>query len=184
MGDVVTTSDRTAVPEYAQAPDGSELATRLEATFRLLARRLYGAETGVHRSGLDRASSAVLSVLAENDAIRPSDVAIALELDLSTISRRLIQLEDLQLIRKTKDETDGRAYRLSITEHGLADLLETRARRAALLNSIFEQWDDADRERLLALTSRLLAGLGGAPTPGQRREPANTSTTDSIGATL
>jgi DNA-binding MarR family transcriptional regulator len=145
---------------------GSDLAARLEVTFRLLGKRIYLASWRQLRTvnpGLDQASVPLLAALEEHDDARPSDVSAAVELDLSTVSRQLRQLERLGLARRRPDGKDGRACRLSLTGQGRDCLSAVRASRAAMLDEVFGDWPAAERRELLRLLDLLLAGLATLP---------------------
>jgi DNA-binding MarR family transcriptional regulator len=157
----VTRSGSSAV-----RPEGSDLAARLEFTFRLLGKRIYLASTRQLRAvtpGLDNASIPLLAALEEQDDVRPSDAAVAVELHLSTVSRQLRQLEGLGLVSRRPDGDDGRACRISLTEQGRKSLSLVRASRALMLDEVFRGWPEDDRQDLLRLLDRLLAGLAVLP---------------------
>ena len=144
----------------------SDLAARLELTFRLLGKRIYLTSPGQLRTicpGLDKASIPLLVVLEERADARPSDLAFAVELDLSTVSRHLRQLEVLGLVTRRPDGADGRACRISLTAQGRDSLSTVRANRAVMLDEIFRGWPDAERHELRRLLDRLLAGLAALP---------------------
>jgi DNA-binding MarR family transcriptional regulator len=154
------------VPLTAADPQASDLATRLERTFQLLGRRIYLPSVRHLRAanpGLDKASVPLLATLEEHGDARPSDVAVAVELDLSTVSRQLRHLEQLGLVTRRPDGDDGRASRISLTAQGLASLGFVRANRAATLDEVFRDWPDDERRQLLTLLDRLLAGLAALP---------------------
>lgn len=147
---------------------GSDLAARLELTFRLLGKRIYRArehQLNADSAGLDKASVPLLSALEEHDSARPSDVAAAVELDLSTVSRQVRQLERLGLVTRRPDGEDRRACRISLTSRGRTSLAAVRASRAAMLDEVFSGWPDADRLDLQRLLDRLMAGLAALPWP-------------------
>jgi DNA-binding MarR family transcriptional regulator len=145
------------------AAAGSDLAARLELTFRLLGKRIYRASERQLHADPDKASVPLLAVLEEHDSARPSDVAAAVELDLSTVSRQLRQLERIGLVSRRPDGDDGRACRISLTARGSASLARVRASRAAMLDEVFSSWPDTERVRLQHLLDRLLAGLAALP---------------------
>ncbi len=149
----------------ARSP-GSDLAGQLEQAFRLLGKRIYLPSVRQMRAvnpGLDKASIPLLATLGEQDDVRPSDVAAAAELDPSTVSRQLHQLERLGLVSRRPDGEDGRASRISLTAHGRDSLAMVRASRATMLDTVFRGWPDEDRRHLLRLLDRLLAGLAALP---------------------
>jgi DNA-binding MarR family transcriptional regulator len=158
----------------AVRPPGSDLAARLELTFRLLGKRIYLASMRQLRAvnpGLDQASIPLLASLEEHDDVRPSDVSAAVELDLSTVSRQLGRLERLGLVTRRPDGKDGRACRMSLTAQGRNCLSDVRASRAAMLDEVFGDWPDAERRDLLRLLDLLLASL--AALPGTTSPPPN-----------
>jgi DNA-binding MarR family transcriptional regulator len=147
----------------------SDLAGRLEATFRLLGKRIY--RISPRRAfddvpALDLSSIALLAVLEDYDELRPSDIAAILEIDLSTVSRRLHQLEELGRVARRADDGDGRVSHIRLTADGRASLAAVRADRARMLDDVLVEWPDADRSRLNALLKRLhndLAAMPSAP---------------------
>jgi DNA-binding MarR family transcriptional regulator len=165
-------ANKRTVGEVADPP-GSELAARLESAFRLLGTRIYLPslrQLSAHNDGLDRASLPVLSALEEQGELRPSDVAAAVELDLSTVSRQLRQLQDVGLVARRADSVDGRARRVSLTPEGRESLVRVRASRARMLGDLFRDWPKADRE---------LVGLNALPAkPSPARRPQEEDVTD------
>jgi len=152
---------------------GSRLATHLEMTFRLLGKRIYGPggrRASSIRPGLENAGVSLLATLEAEDGLRPSDIATSLELDQSTVSRQLRQLEALGLVSRRSDDDDGRASRIHLTSDGRSSLGAVRSARAAMLDDVFAAWPQADRERLIELLDRLLDNLATLPAPG-REEP-------------
>jgi DNA-binding MarR family transcriptional regulator len=140
----------------------AELAVRLERTFRLLGRRIYWPSlrgVGAVDQNIDRASVPVLGVLEMKGDLRPSDLAAALELDPSTVSRQLRQLEDLQLVHRTADQSDGRASRIGLTDEGRAALNAVRIARAALLEAVLVDWSETQRQQLHDLLDHLSESL-------------------------
>ncbi|MDT4922781.1 MAG: hypothetical protein QOG01_494 [Pseudonocardiales bacterium] len=147
-------------------PAASDLALRLESAFRLLGKRIYLPSVHEMRAlnrDLDRASIPLLAALEERDDLRPSDVAAAVELDLSTVSRQLRQLEMMGLVTRRPDSVDGRARRLTLTTEGRQALQRIRGSRAAMLDEVFHDWPEAERAGLLRLLDRLLVGLNALP---------------------
>ena len=162
--------------DLAVRPPGHELAAQLELTFRLLGKRIYLASLNQLRAiypGLDKACVPLLAALDEHDGARPSAVASAVELDLSTVSRHLRQLEQLGLVTRRPDGEDGRACQITLTARGRDCLSMVRASRAAMLDEVFRGWPDIERHNLGTLLDRLLAGL--AALPVTTSQPADSS---------
>ena len=120
----------------------------------------------------------LLATLEEHADARPSDVAAALELDLSTVSRQLHHLEQLGLVSRRRDGDDGRASRISLTAQGRESVQFVRAHRASTLDEVFHDWPDDERHQLLTLLDRLLTGLAALPGP----PPSATNGAGELGA--
>jgi DNA-binding MarR family transcriptional regulator len=54
---------------------------------------------------------------------------------------------------------------IGLTPAGRGNLATVRQARAALLEDVLAQWNEADREQLQALLDRLLESLAALPTP-------------------
>jgi DNA-binding MarR family transcriptional regulator len=142
----------------ATDPGGSEslssLSDALLAVTRAVAR---------HRGQgpLDRAAVAVLARVVAEGPLRVSDVASALGLDLSTVSRQVQTLTDGGYVAKEPDPGDRRASQVTATGAGRAALDAVRADRAATLGRALAGWEPGDRERLRVLLARLADDLEG-----------------------
>lgn len=108
----------------------------------------------------DRAGLAVLHILEHAGELRLSELAGALGLDPSTVSRQVRALEDSGLVTRREDPADRRAYHLALTGTGLAALGDVRQRRRELLAAALADWRPRDRERLAGLLGRLADDLG------------------------
>ena len=138
----------------------------LQATndqFQELANALLGASHLLLRHPLrgdpEPAAFMVLSLVCQSTSARPSDVAAAMRLDLSTISRHVQALESDGYLTKVKDPQDGRSYRLKVTTAGRAILAEAAARRAEFFRQATAHWPRKDFGTLVALLTRLAADL-------------------------
>lgn len=83
---------------------------------------------------------------------RVSDIAAALHLDVSTVSRQVSQLVAKGFVERLPDASDGRAHVLALTTSGRELLVEIRARRNTWLDEVTSEWsaaDLADLDRLL-----------------------------------
>jgi DNA-binding MarR family transcriptional regulator len=103
---------------------------------------------------LDFSVVPILKVLSTCGAMRLSSLAEALELDASTVSRHVKQLEDRGYLGRTSDPDDGRASRIEVTDSGRDALLQHISRRKALLTTVLERWSDAERETLRDVLDR------------------------------
>jgi DNA-binding MarR family transcriptional regulator len=96
------------------------------------------------------------------DGMRVSDLAAKLQLDASTVSRQIKQLQDKGLLERTPDPADGRASLVQLSEHGQAVMHAGFKRRLERIQSVLDTWDDADREQLRVLLARLATDLSNA----------------------
>jgi len=109
---------------------------------------------------LDVASYAVLVTLSDLAAtmpggVRASDVAEALRLHKSTMSRNLAVLERLGLVQRETSEQDARALDLSLTPSGRTSLDAAISARRQRLSDALGRWSTQDVDDL----ARLLAHL-------------------------
>jgi len=75
---------------------------------------------------------------------RVSDIAAALHLDVSTVSRQVSQLVAKGFVERLADASDGRAHVLALTAPGRELLVEIRERRNTWLAEVTSGWSDAD----------------------------------------
>lgn len=138
----------------------------LQATnyqFHELASTLLGASHLLLRHPLrgdpEPAAFTVLHLVCQSAPARLSDVAAAMRLDLSTISRHVQALESHGYLAKIKDARDGRSYRLKVTSAGRKAVGEARARRAEFFRQATAHWPRKDFRTLVMLLSRLAEDL-------------------------
>ena len=118
---------------------------------RLMRQRVVGDQ-------LEPAAYWVLKHL-DRGSLRITELASSVQLDTSTASRHVSQLERGGLVGRSQDPDDGRAQRIDLTPEGRAQLHASLARRREALTSAFATWDDADMADLDRLLSRLAADI-------------------------
>jgi DNA-binding MarR family transcriptional regulator len=108
---------------------------------------------------VDPAQASLLYTLKVHGSMRLGDVAEAMKLDASTISRHVQQLGDRGLIERELDPEDARARIIVLTAAGRSSLKHTFDQRRAFITEAMSGWDDEQRERLrddlVRLTERL-----------------------------
>jgi DNA-binding MarR family transcriptional regulator len=109
---------------------------------------------------VDPSQAALLYTLKCRGAMRLGDIADAMQLDASTVSRHVQQLGDRGFIDREPDPVDGRARIIALSRAGAASLKKTFDQRRAFLTATLADWDDADRERLRLDLTRLTTSLG------------------------
>jgi len=110
--------------------------------------------------------------LMGHDGMRLSDLAAAVELDASTVSRQIKQLEDKGIVERASDPDDGRASLIRITAAGREVMQAALRRRFERLKIVLEPWSQHDRDLLQDLLTRLAADLREA---NDRQESTPTS---------
>jgi DNA-binding MarR family transcriptional regulator len=150
----------TARPEPPIAPDSrdEQVLVALERALRMAAKRVFTLPLDASRQ-IDRSGYVVLSILIDRGELRLSDVAAALELDASTVSRQVRQLDAAGLVTRRADPADGRATLLAATEAGKNLSSELQRLRVDRLGAALAGWSAADRRHLVRLTERLGSDL-------------------------
>lgn len=130
----------------------STLLRRARSAQMLLARRVH---PEMDAAGYALISQIDLGTAGGRPGVRASDVAQALGLDKSTVSRGISQLESLGLIERVGDPDDGRARLLRMTVTGAERFGAMRSQRQAEFRAILERWDSPDLADLARLLARL-----------------------------
>lgn len=146
-------------PAGAVTADDDTIAA-LESALHSLARRLrqallkdYLARQAGH--DLDQAGLAVLYVLqAEKASPRITDVAARLGIDPPAVTRKAQQLERLDLVSRTRDADDARAFRLRLTPEGERRLSSFQLARHQWLTSVLTGWTPGECQELARLMGR------------------------------
>ncbi|MFC5264685.1 MarR family winged helix-turn-helix transcriptional regulator [Kribbella qitaiheensis] len=130
----------------------SILLRRARSAQMLLARRVH---PEMDAAGYALISQIELGTASGRPGVRASDVAQALGLDKSTVSRGLTHLETLGLIERVGDPDDGRARLLRLTATGAEGYGAMRAQRQTEFRAILDRWDTPDLADLARLLARL-----------------------------
>jgi DNA-binding MarR family transcriptional regulator len=134
----------------------STLFRRARSAQMLLARRVH---PEMDAAGYALISQIELGTAGGGPGVRASDVAQAIGLDKSTVSRGLTHLESLGLIERIEDPDDGRARLLRLTATGAAGFNAMRIQRQTEFRAILARWDTPDLASLAELLSRLNTDL-------------------------
>lgn len=108
---------------------------------------------------IDPAQATLLYALKCHGAMRLGDLAEAMKLDASTVSRHVQQLGDHGMIDREPDPEDGRARIIALSDAGAASLARTFDERRTFLTAALHDWSDTDRRRLREDLERLTAAL-------------------------
>src|SRR5579884_2494565 len=104
---------------------------------------------------LEASLDALCGVLAARGAMRFTDLAEALWLDKSTVTRQVTTLEHLGFVERTPDPSDGRAALVGLTDDGRDILNRSRQARREGTSELLADWDIDDVTTFAALLERL-----------------------------
>ncbi|HEU4514771.1 MAG TPA: MarR family transcriptional regulator [Nocardioidaceae bacterium] len=142
-----------ADPRSHDEPTTAEEAVML--TLARLGRRMRQRMPGEE---LDFGTILLMKALV-HDPLRLTDLAAAVELDASTVSRQVRHLEDRGLLERTGDPDDRRASRIGLSPEGRTRLEAGARRRREYVGHLLDDWPPEDREQLRLLLNRLLDKL-------------------------
>ncbi len=124
----------------------------LEAELTRLVRRSHSYRTP--GPTLERGSYAVLDLLVERGPVRASDLAPALDLDLSTVSRQVSGLIEAGLVLREADPRDGRAHLLVPSAQGRVLLHRVREQRRNAVREVVHGWEPAEVRSFAGMLAR------------------------------
>jgi homoprotocatechuate degradation regulator HpaR len=110
--------------------------------------------------GINEQQWRVIRVLAEHDSLDASDLAAKANILAPSLTRMIRSMDDRGLIRRGKDQGDGRRVVLSITLQGRA-LIEAVAPDTARIYAAIDAEFGAERMAALLALLDELAGLRG-----------------------
>ncbi len=128
----------------------------------------------------------VLKRLAQGPA-RSGDLACALGVSPSAVSRAVATVEQLGYVHRTPDPADARASLLALTPEGAGELDRQHRAHARLVGAVLAGWDDAKAQTVLegiaeldSALSRAVAQMrtGGMPDHVAALAPASELLTD------
>jgi DNA-binding MarR family transcriptional regulator len=136
--------------------DPAELAARM----RLAIARIHRQLRQDTNDGLTLTQLSTLVRVEEHEPVRPGHLATLEGISPSTLTRLIATLEELGLINRLTDPTDGRVSFLRLTDIGREALERIRSRRTAQLMQRLSSLSEADREQLVTALP-VLEQLGG-----------------------
>ncbi|MDL5157694.1 MarR family winged helix-turn-helix transcriptional regulator [Actinomycetospora termitidis] len=109
--------------------------------------------------GVERAAYVLLARLVISGPHRSNALAEAVHSDPSTVSRQVAALVRIGYVERRPDPADGRACLLAATAEGHRVFEANRDLRNRWISDVTSDWDEADRERLVALMDRFTTAL-------------------------
>jgi DNA-binding MarR family transcriptional regulator len=125
--------------------------------------RLRQRVTAAVGAGVDFAAFPLLARVSMWGPIRPSDLSERVGLDLSTVSRRIADLERAELLRRTPDPGDRRAHLLEVTGKGRRVVRRLRDVRRGLLEEALRGWSTQEIRALADSLDRFTSALADLP---------------------
>ena len=111
---------------------------------------------------LERGSYVLLAHLGRAGSARSADLARALHLNASTVSRQVAAVGREGLIDRIPDPADHRAFEVRLTSHGRVVLARLREMKLRRLHAAFETWSEQEVRTFALALRRLNEGLDSA----------------------
>ncbi len=140
-----------AAQEQPQSPEEAVIGLLMQAGRRLRTRH--------PDDEVDPSTFPLAKQLMCHDGIRLCDLAARVELDASTVSRQIKQLEDKGLVERTPDPDDGRASLIHLSAAGHRTMQASFQRRLERIKTVLGPWAQHDKDLLQELLTRLAADL-------------------------
>lgn len=99
----------------------------------------------------DLSAFLVFNQLIYRGAARPTDLADALEISSSHMSKIIIRLEQAGLVLRAPARADNRAVEVGLTDQGRAAGHRITQASSRLFERIFQGWDEHDQSELVRL---------------------------------
>lgn len=135
----------SAVTDSAAADDARDAATlEVEQGISLLfnaTKTRIRALSDLFHADLQPAGFTILRYILAHGPVRGGDVAVAVGMDKSAVSRQLTVLREMELLETRPDPLDGRAALLVATEVAKSALVEFRHSVKAEYFKTLESWD-------------------------------------------
>ncbi|MCQ9162601.1 MULTISPECIES: MarR family winged helix-turn-helix transcriptional regulator [unclassified Arthrobacter] len=97
----------------------------------------------------------VLTILSQSGPIQQIALAHKVDADKAAMSRSIKQLEELGLVARTPDPSDGRAHLVAMTDQAHTRFDATQAQARKVLYDRLAEWDTGEVRRFAELLDRL-----------------------------
>jgi DNA-binding MarR family transcriptional regulator len=102
----------------------------------------------------DAATLAILNIVAAHPKVRPSDIASALDVNQSSITRQMQKFEHRGLVRLSASPEDGRSCHILLTTPGRNEMRRLQAIGLDRFALFVKNWDARDVQTLTRLLAR------------------------------
>jgi DNA-binding MarR family transcriptional regulator len=150
--------ERDGAPRSDHDADRTEVAARLAIAVGRLNRLVRPSS-----SGLSHGMLSLLSTIARQGPLRPSDLARIEVVAAPTITRAVADLEGRGLVERRADPDDRRAFFVTATDAGEQAVLDARAERAARVAALLADCTDAEIDGIRSALPALEAAAHVAP---------------------
>src|SRR6476620_9752114 len=123
-------------------------ATPEEAVIGLLMQAGRKLRTRHPEDQVDPSTFPLVRALMCHHGMRLSDLATKVDLDASTVSRQIKQLEDKDIVERTTDPADGRASLVRLTSYGEEHMSAAFRRRFLRIKTVLDPWSEDDKTHL------------------------------------
>lgn len=147
----------------------AEAVRALEAEFGELIthfRRVIMENANRVSPGLLPGAYKIFTTIARCERVTVSTLSERMLMDKGQVSRMVRELEDLGLIERSADPSDGRSFLLQLTSLGVERLAQARLPQEGRLLRTLEDWSLTDIGNL----TRLLHALASGVTPGMHAD--------------
>jgi len=110
-------------------------------------------------AGVDPSAYPMLAWVEACGPARTTVLAEQVGLDVSTVSRKITDLEDAGFVARRADAEDRRAHLLEITPEGRRAIARIRGARRALLDQALASWSAAEIQALADTLARFTSAL-------------------------
>ncbi|MBV9846782.1 MAG: MarR family transcriptional regulator [Kutzneria sp.] len=133
---------------------------------------LFALSTGMSQVIADKSAVnrvAILQAIAHTARVRPSDIATALRVHQSQVTRQVQALEDENLVEVVRDDNDRRSYRITLTAAGQAEMRRLTDIGMAKWRRFLADWEEAEVDELGRLLSKLRSSITAVKAGNTRR---------------
>lgn len=141
-----------------------ELVTRMTRAWRDLRRgpstmALRDVLFGTGDDAVEPTHMDVLDLLVEHETLRMSDIAAALKVDPSTVTRTLQRMEAVSLAERSQTTEDGRVVTVTMTDEGRRRHARVDEMRMTMIGRVLDAFSQDEQAQLVELNERLVVSL-------------------------